>query len=323
MPACLFCLREHEHLTDEHVFPASLGGDLVLEQAACVSCNNGFSKAFEQAIAKEFVDFRRLLLIPDRYGKVPELRVKVEVDGKTLDGKLLVDKTIQLKPVVTVIKQNGIVDITHEHVTERQKEELRKKAVEEGWELTEGVTEGREVGVTVSGDLKFIDSPELLRCVAKIAYTALALRMSPTFAKRDLFAGAREYISVGNGIAKARLFLNDEYMDACQQGPHQHSVILGARSNRHSIDAIVRLFCGIAYLVNLTDRYQGVDFFNTLVYDAQRGEENKVLFANEQAELLQLEEVDGGKATVWNDRVKSGEWFLRFLAAAMKAELKE
>ena len=112
-------------------------------------------------------------------------------------------------------------------------------------------------------------------------------------------------------------------MHECQQGPHQHSVILAGRNNRHSIDAIVRLFGGLSYLVNLSDHYQGVDFFNTLVYDAQRGKEDKVLFANEQAELLQIEEISSSNATVWNDRETSGRWFLRFFAAAMKAEVHE
>src|SRR5271169_5125820 len=50
----------------------------------------------------------------------------------------------------------------------------------------------------------------------------------------------------------------------------------------------------------------------TLVYDAQRGEVNKTLVVHEQAEFLQMDEVCGSKKTVWNDKVQSGEWFVKF-----------
>src|SRR5437899_670536 len=100
MPRCLYCLNEFERLSDEHVFPAALGGALVLMGAVCANCNNGFSQAFEQTTANRFSDFRRLLLIPDRYGQMPDLFVTIEADGETLDAKLMNDGRIQMKPVV-------------------------------------------------------------------------------------------------------------------------------------------------------------------------------------------------------------------------------
>jgi hypothetical protein len=325
MAPCLFCLRDYEraNLTNEHIFLASLGGDLVLERAVCSLCNNGFSRDFEQVIATHFADFRYLLLIPDRYGKIPERRVKVEIGGEQLDAKLLSDGMVQLKPIVKQIRKDGITEIVFQHATERQINELRNKAKKEGSELVEEQVPGQQAEVNISGDLRFIDSPELLRAVTKMAYTALALRMGENFARGGIFDTARNYIRTGTGNPMARLFLHEEYMQSCQQGPHQHSVILAGRNNRQSVDAIVRLFGGLSYLVNFSDSYRGADFFNTLAYDAQRGQENKVLFANEQAELLQIEEVSSSNTTVWNDRVASGSWFLRFLAAAMKAELHD
>jgi len=54
MPQCLFCLREEKgdsgHFTDEHVFPAALGGNLIVRDGSCDVCNHGNSK-FEQALA--------------------------------------------------------------------------------------------------------------------------------------------------------------------------------------------------------------------------------------------------------------------------------
>ena len=98
MPRCIFCGDESDKLSSEHIFPAALGGKLELKNASCTACNNGFSKSFEQAIATRLKDFRYIFQIPDRYGKVPELFAKAEVEGKQLDVKLLQDGKVQLKP---------------------------------------------------------------------------------------------------------------------------------------------------------------------------------------------------------------------------------
>jgi hypothetical protein len=323
MPRCLFCLRERDQLTDEHVFPAALGGALVVPDASCPDCNNSFSKAFEQAVAGHFAGFRRLLLIPDRYGKVPELFVSVEADGQMLDAKLMPDGGVQLKPVVTYVKSNGVAEVMYQHPTKKQEERLRKEAEEKGLELIEEDNPSREVTVNMAGDLAFIDSPEVLRTVTKIAYTTLALRTGPDFAMRAIFSGPRTYVLTGNEMPPARLFLHEEFLKACAQGPHQHSVVLVGRNSRHSIEAIVRLFGALCYFVVLTEQYEGADLYSTLVYDAQRGEEDRVLVVNEQAEFLQVEEIGSSKETVWDDRVRSGEAFVRFLAQVMNVQLHE
>ena len=64
------------------------------------------------------------------------------------------------------------------------------------------------------------------------------------------------------------------------------------------------------------------DFFDTLVYDARRGEINKVLVVHEQAEFMQMDEVIGSEKTLWNDRVKSGIWFLKFFDEAITTKGK-
>ena len=47
--------------------------------------------------------------------------------------------------------------------------------------------EAIQVEGSFGGDLDFIDSPEMLRTVAKTAYTALALRIGVKFARLDTF----------------------------------------------------------------------------------------------------------------------------------------
>lgn len=289
----------------------------------CTNCNNDFSRAFEQTIANRFSDFRRLLLIPDRYGQVPELFVTIEADGETLDAKLLNDGRIQMKPVVTVVRQNGVTEVTYRHATQRQQERLRAEALNHGVEVIEEHAEGRDVEVNIAGELDFLNAPEMLRTVAKIAYTALALLIGSESAGRDVFADARAFIRTGEGVSPARLFLHEEFLAACAQGPHQHSVVLvGARENRR-VEAIVRLFGALCYFVTLADNYEGADFYHTLVYNAQRGQVNDILVVDLQAEFRQVEEVRTSQQTIWDNRERSGRAFLRFIAQALNAELHE
>ncbi|HSZ62220.1 MAG TPA: hypothetical protein VK828_10505 [Terriglobales bacterium] len=68
----------------------------------------------------------------------------------------------------------------------------------------------------------------------------------------------------------------------------------------------------------LSDHYDGADFCTTLVYDAYRGEENEMLFAHEQAEILQMEDVANNRETVWGDLEGFGRNFCAFLERMME-----
>ena len=123
----------------------------------------------------------------------------------------------------------------------------------------------------------------------------------------------RQFIIEGKPESVARFFINKRYLEACQQGPHQHSIAIAARREKHRVDAIVRLFGELTYFVVLSDHYDGADFCHTLVYDAYRGEENGMLFAHEQAEILQMEDVAINPNTVWADLEGFGRNFCGFL----------
>src|SRR5260370_17145868 len=72
MPQCLFCLQgegEAVLFTDEHVFPAALGGNVIVKDGSCDGCNHGNSE-FEPALHVGLSPLRLLLQIPLRYGKV-------------------------------------------------------------------------------------------------------------------------------------------------------------------------------------------------------------------------------------------------------------
>jgi hypothetical protein len=145
--------------------------------------------------------------------------------------------------------------------------------------------------------------------------------LNSDFAIRNTSDAARSYVRTGQGAPSAKLFLNEEYFANCAQGPHQHSIVIVGRRDKRHIKVIVRLFGGLSWLVTLSEQYNGPDFYNTLVYDAQRGNINGVLAANLESEFLQIDHVGTSKATVWNDCIASGNWFVKFLASEIESHL--
>jgi HNH endonuclease len=107
MPECLFCRREFENFTDEHVFPAAIGGKLMLRNATCADCNNGISKKFEQHIAGRLLHFRRLLSLKDRRGEIPVIEIAVHLDDQERRALLLPDGSTVLRPRVTKVTHDG------------------------------------------------------------------------------------------------------------------------------------------------------------------------------------------------------------------------
>jgi hypothetical protein len=74
--------------------------------------------------------------------------------------------------------------------------------------------------------------------------------------------------------------------------------------------------------VAMADNYEGADFHKTFLYDAQKGGEKQTLVLHEQSEFLQIEHVITSKYSIWNNRVESGRFFMKFLDGAIQAKLK-
>jgi hypothetical protein len=324
MPLCIFCLQEKENITEEHVYPAALGGTLVLKDCVCSDCNHGFSK-FEQPLLVELRPVRFLLQIPDRMGKVPGVFATAKTASRDYEAKITSDGTVLLKPEVTEEKDaEGRRVFIHRFLTPRAKRKLRKLAKKKGYELIEeGPGEPAEAEVHFGGELECIGSLEGLRTAAKIAYVGLAYRAGPKVAASEQFQAVRDFVLKGAGQGISRLFVNETYMNAVQQGPHQHSVTLAGRKDKTRVDAIVRLFGGLCYFVVLSTNYDGADFCDTLVFDAYRGRRDKILLAHPTAELLQTEDVLNSSATVWENLPEAGARFLKFLDDAIAAKQKK
>lgn len=179
-----------------------------------------------------------------------------------------------------------------------------------------------EAEVHVGGDLEICSGPEGLRNAAKIAFMGLAYKFGVKLALSKAFDAVRAFILAGDGENISRLFVADRFMEAVQMGPHQHSIILAARNRERRVDAIVRLFGGMCYFVNLSANYEGVDFYYTLAYDASRGEINGTLQSALDAEFQQIEDVANSNDTVWDDRTAWGQRLTQFMDAAAKAHAR-
>src|SRR5882672_540175 len=94
--ACLFCPNQGD-LTDEHVFPAALGGEDVVPGATCSDCNGGFSKDFEASFNNDLEHLRYLLRIGNREGEVPSIKATTTIDGVELTVFLRPDGTFELQ----------------------------------------------------------------------------------------------------------------------------------------------------------------------------------------------------------------------------------
>jgi len=231
MPQCLFCLREAEgdavHFTDEHVFPAALGGNLIVKNGSCDGCNHGNSK-FEQLLAVELTPIRMLLQIPDRYGNVPHTAATIITPEKTYNGRVKGDGSVVVKPLVTEEKnEKGEREFVYRFLTDKQKEKLKEQTRKKGQQLID-IDPGDPIAgeVHIGGDLMVIGSQEGLRTMAKIAYVGLAHLVGVRVAAGDAFRELRQFILEGKPEGVARLFINRGYLEACQQGPHQHSIAI-------------------------------------------------------------------------------------------------
>src|SRR5215208_6664839 len=52
MSRCLFCCEDKTILTDEHIIPAALGGNLKLPKSTCAQCQTKCNQSFEQRFLK-------------------------------------------------------------------------------------------------------------------------------------------------------------------------------------------------------------------------------------------------------------------------------
>jgi hypothetical protein len=142
--------------------------------------------------------------------------------------------------------------------------------------------------------LDFINSPDAKRTAAKVALTCVASKLGQNSACSRAFDSVRNYIRKGEGKC-SRLFFNPDFAAQTQAGPFQHLVILSFDALKHTAYAIVMFFSTMTYLVQLSSKYEGIDFGAHYAFDARKREEVAVFVGHLENERLAVEDILHGK----------------------------
>ena len=196
MSTCIFCRVEAADLTDEHVFPAALGGDIVLKQGLAPAAITD-SRNSRNHCSPNSRPFRALFRIQNPRGDAPEVETTIRTEKKDYVGRL--------EGWMAQFSQNSTVTENARIRTERKRVRTSILDPTPESEAAEGVnqkesalrgnwTRDRErAEIHIGGDLKEIGSLNGLRTIAKIAYVGLAY-----------FAGVR--LAIGYSFGKGSQF---------------------------------------------------------------------------------------------------------------------
>ena len=256
---CLFC-RSEERLTNEHVFPAFMGGELVIRNGSCERCNRDFGVA--EAVVKEAITpLLNLLQIENRYSLVPNVQLHAEIRGldlKNLPAFMDGEGNINLRDVVKEsTSEDGRRLRQGFFLTKVAGDRFAERARAKGLEVIEREVP-REIVIDANYTITvhFIATLHARRLATKIALAAIALEYGADFAlsaQFDLLRAAR--LAESPKDLPVRFFANAGLMSAYIHTPYQHSVMCYLSARMRKSWALVTLFGGISYLVSVTSDY--------------------------------------------------------------------
>jgi hypothetical protein len=176
---CIYC-KTTDHLTEEHVFSAFSGGNIVVKDGSCSKCNGECSK-FEDKVASATETARHIFEIPNRYGRVPDAAVKIDVQGTKLaavsiDGRRKPGGEIELHDFVMDTKtEDGKKVREGFFVSEEGARKFVERRRARGEKVTEIEAPGEVILVPNSQQtIEFAFSPAARQMAAKIALTSVA-----------------------------------------------------------------------------------------------------------------------------------------------------
>jgi len=284
---CLFC-RSEEQLTNEHVFPAFMGGELEVRNGSCERCNRDFGVA-EAAIKEAATPLLNLLQIENRENVVPNARLRAEIrdlDMKNLPAFMDGGGNIKLLDVVREsTNEDGKRLRQGFFLTKEAGDRFAERERARGHQVAEReVPSEIVIEATYTVTLDFIASLHARKLAAKIALTAIALEYGAEFALTPQFDELRA-VRTTESIKElpVRFFANPGLMSAYLHTPYQHSVMCYLSAGMHKGWALVTLFGGISYLVTITENYTyGGSRQFSIFFDADAKRRfNPVVLANE------------------------------------------
>lgn len=266
---CILCHAEKE-LTEEHVFPAFLGAELVVQDCSCRQCNVRCGK-FEGLVADQTRTLRNLFDIANRYGEVPSAAVTVEAENFRIPARRDADGQVELYDVVTSMQtSDGGKEKRGFFVSEEAANRFLERARKRG-EKVEELPPAKDFLMTpVSAQtLEFAFQPPIRQTAAKTALVALAYCQGLDFALQAQFDSLRESILNNPERVPVRIFANADFAHAHLRNPREHSVITYLSAGMHKGWSLVTFFGGLSYAVQLTCDFQERESRRySLYYDA-------------------------------------------------------
>ena len=287
--ACIFC-GSQDNLTDEHVFPAFIGGKIEVIDGSCKRCNAEFGLA-EAELKGPITPLLNLLQISNRYDVVPNAQLKANIRGLDLkslpafmDGK---GQIILSDFVKTSVSDDGRLLRQGFFLTREAGNVFVERARAKGLQvIPREVPTEIVIEATYTVTLPFAFSIEARKVAAKIALAAIAYELGCSFAltpQFDFLRGARTASRVED--LRVWIFANEGFMGAHLRPAHQHNAMCYLSGGMRQGWVLVTLFGGISYLVEATRAYsEPTSRQFSIFYDAATKERvNPVVLANEMA----------------------------------------
>jgi hypothetical protein len=285
---CIFC-SSPDNLTDEHVFPAFMGGELEVKDGSCMQCNREFGLA-EAQLKEPITPLLNLLQISNRYDVVPNSQLQANIRGLDLKnppafmngkGKIILSDFVR-----TSVGEDGRLVHQGFFLTRETGKRFAQRGRAKGLRVIEReVPTEIVIEATYTVTLPFAFSLSARKVAAKIALAAIAHELGCGFALTPQFDFLRKARNASQPPRDLRvwIFANEGFMSAQLRNAHQHSVTCYLSAGRKQGWALVALFGGISYLVEVTRAYsESTDRNFNITYDAAAKQRiNPIVLADE------------------------------------------
>lgn len=260
-PICLYC--PNPAASQEHIFPASLGGLRPRRGILCGECNNTFGPLVE-ALVEEIGPLCGMLGVANtRTGTKAVTRLESDSGPLVFDerGRPALEKPQVVHEKLT---ETGTKEVLINFSSERQYQQWLESERRQGRSPKQLSRVEQVRYLTSPPRLKVsIGSEEARRAVAQVAYNVVA-HISPSMARESGFQALRDYVRNGTDRVPRTVefvsILPDQLQDPLFDFGHQIFVA----QEGHAITGLVRLFGALDFIVRLG---KSIGLWNDVVVD--------------------------------------------------------
>jgi hypothetical protein len=250
-----------------------MGGKLEVRNGSCKRCNGEFGSA-EATVRQSTAPLLNLLRIKNRKGVVPNIQLKADIRGldmKSLPAFIDGAGAIQIHDTVReFVDADGKIHRQGFFMTKEGGDKFVERSLAKGGRVTEmKVPERIVIDADYTQTSRFAFSLAVRKVAAKIALAAIAFEYGIPFALSPVFDDIRKArTATGDKDLRVWIFTNQGLMGAYGRSLHHHSVMCYLSAEWRKGWAVVTLFGGLTYRVDLANEYGGPDKQFGIYYDA-------------------------------------------------------